>query len=204
MIFLPAVQGFLLGISMIIPIGVQNAWLLKQGIGRNHHISAAMVCVFCDAVLITFGVYGAGALLSENKLLLDIVTLGGVLFLSWYGWLSLSCALKPAKAVVFGEGSQDSLISVVLSTLALTIFNPHVYLDTVVILGGIGGQFEGEEQLAFALGTIGASVVWFLSLAAGAAKLAPILSSGRVRRGIDLGVCIMMWGIAGSLLWRWI
>lgn len=190
-------QGFGLGASMIIPIGAQNAYVLNQGIKQNHHLTTATICSVLDMLFISLGIFGGGALLSQNKVLLLVVTLGGIAFLSLYGLLSFRSAFtcsdhlnKPQGAIAQGRKT------VILGALAVTVLNPHLYLDTVVILGSIGGQFEGQDRWAFALGTILASFVWFYSLSLAAAKLAPTLSKPRVKQGIDIGVGLMMYLIA--------
>lgn len=193
-------QGFSLGATMIIPIGAQNAYVLNQGIKRNHHITTATVCSLLDLAFISLGIFGGGALLSQNQTVLTLVTLGGILFLSFYGFLSLKSALKPeisdeSNKEVTARGKR----AVILGALAVTVLNPHLYLDTVVILGSIGGQFEGHERIAFAVGTVCASFVWFYSLSIGAAKLGPTLSKPAVKKVIDMAVAAMMFIIAFSL-----
>lgn len=185
---------------MIIPIGAQNAFVLNQGIKRNHHLTTATICSMLDALFISLGIFGGGALLSSNETLLTSVTIGGILFLTFYGSLSLSSALRP---VADQEQSKQVLArgrrAVILGALAVTVLNPHMYLDTVVILGSIGGQFEGNERISFAIGTVMASIVWFYTLSMGAAKLGPTLSKPKVKRGIDFAVAAMMFFIASHL-----
>nr|WP_305887299.1 LysE/ArgO family amino acid transporter [Vibrio parahaemolyticus] len=181
---------------MIIPIGAQNAYVLNQGIKRNHHLTTATICSVLDMIFISLGIFG-GAILSQNEILLTSVTLGGIAFLSFYGLLSLKSAFKPeneseSKGEVVARGRR----TVILGALAVTVLNPHLYLDTVVILGSIGGQFEGHDRIAFALGTIMASFVWFYTLSMGAAKLGPTLSKPKVKKGIDIAVALMMFTIA--------
>ncbi|MGF1754172.1 LysE/ArgO family amino acid transporter [Vibrio makurazakiensis] len=193
-------QGFGLGATMIIPIGAQNAYVLNQGIKRNHHLTTATICSLLDTLFISLGIFGGGAILSQNELLLTSVTLGGIAFLSIYGLLSLKSAFKPeshgeTKGEVLARGKR----TVVLGALAVTVLNPHLYLDTVVILGSIGGQFEGNDRVAFAMGTVLASFVWFYSLSLGAAKLGPTLSKPNVKKGIDIAIATMMFVIAGIL-----
>ncbi|HHX8441612.1 TPA: LysE/ArgO family amino acid transporter [Vibrio diabolicus] len=189
-------QGFGLGASMIIPIGAQNAYVLNQGIKRNHHLTTATICSILDMIFISLGIFGGGAILSQNEILLTSVTLGGIAFLSFYGLLSLKSAFKSdsdseSKGEVVARGRR----TVILGALAVTVLNPHLYLDTVVILGSIGGQFEGHDRIAFALGTMMASFVWFYTLSIGAAKLGPTLSKPRVKKGIDIAVAVMMFTI---------
>ncbi|MGF1843027.1 LysE/ArgO family amino acid transporter [Vibrio clamense] len=190
-------QGFGLGASMIIPIGAQNAYVLNQGIKRNHHLTTATICSLLDVVFISLGIFGGGAILSQNEILLTTVTLGGIAFLIFYGLLSLKSAFALSK-------NSDSKLNtlergkrtVVLGALAVTVLNPHLYLDTVVILGSIGGQFEGSDRVSFAIGTIMASFVWFYTLSIGAAKLGPTLSKPKVKKFIDIAVASMMFVIA--------
>ncbi|MBT2919574.1 LysE/ArgO family amino acid transporter [Vibrio anguillarum] len=190
-------QGFGLGATMIIPIGAQNAYVLNQGIKRNHHLTTATICSLLDVIFISLGIFGGGALLSSNEILLTSVTLGGVAFLSFYGFLSLrsaftSTSTNESDGEVIARGKR----TVILGALAVTVLNPHLYLDTVVILGSIGGQFEGHDRIAFALGTMMASFVWFYSLSIGAAKLGPTLSKPNVKKGIDMAVAAMMFSIS--------
>ncbi|CAM2768437.1 LysE/ArgO family amino acid transporter [Vibrio neptunius] len=194
-------QGFGLGASMIIPIGAQNAYVLNQGIKRNHHLTTATICSVLDVIFISLGIFGGGAVLSQNETLLTVVTLGGIAFLTFYGLLSLNSAMhrnraSESKRQVVERGRR----AVILGALAVTVLNPHLYLDTVVILGSIGGQFEGQERISFAFGTIMASFVWFYTLSIGAAKLGPTLSRPRVKQGIDIAVAIMMFTIALMLI----
>ncbi|WP_217541488.1 LysE/ArgO family amino acid transporter [Vibrio metschnikovii] len=190
-------QGFGLGATMIIPIGAQNAYVLNQGIKRHHHLTTATICSVLDVIFISLGIFGGGALLSQNESLLIAVTLGGIAFLTGYGLLALKSAFKPSRqqessSEITARGKR----TVILGALAVTVLNPHLYLDTVVILGSIGGQFEGHDRLSFALGTMIASFVWFYSLSIGAAKLGPTLSKPAVKKGIDLVIAAMMFTIA--------
>ncbi|MEH0723105.1 LysE/ArgO family amino acid transporter [Vibrio alginolyticus] len=190
-------QGFGLGASMIIPIGAQNAYVLNQGIKRNHHLTTATICSVLDMIFISLGIFGGGAILSQNEILLTSVTLGGIAFLSFYGLLSLKSAFKPeSESESKGEIVARGRRTVILGALAVTVLNPHLYLDTVVILGSIGGQFEGHDRIAFALGTIMASFVWFYTLSIGAAKLGPTLSQPKVKKTFDIAIAMMMFTIA--------
>lgn len=194
-------QGFGLGASMIIPIGAQNAYVLNQGIKRHHHLTTATICSLLDALFISLGIFGGGALLASNTTLLTMVTIGGIIFLTVYGIISLRSALSEVtdESVNPDRIRSRGRKAVIVGALAVTVLNPHLYLDTVVILGSIGGQFEGHDRLAFAAGTILASFVWFYSLSLGAAKLAPTLSQPKVRKAIDIGVALMMFTIAVML-----
>ncbi|EPE2651023.1 LysE/ArgO family amino acid transporter [Vibrio fluvialis] len=192
-------QGFGFGATMIIPIGAQNAYVLNQGIKRNHHLTTATICSFLDIFFISLGIFGGGAILSQSELLLTFVTVGAIAFLTFYGLQSWKSAFTAQSEENATTTTARGRRAVILGTLAVTVLNPHLYLDTVVILGSIGGQFEGNDRLSFAIGTIMASFVWFYSLSIGAAKLAPTLSRPRVKQAIDIGVALMMFGIAIAL-----
>ncbi len=194
-------QGFGLGLSMIIPIGAQNAYVLNQGINRNHHLTTATICSLLDVFFISLGIFGGGALVASNATLLTGITVAGIVFLTFYGLVSLKSAFSRAEPQSQNTAiAMRSMTAVALGAIAVTVLNPHLYLDTVVILGSIGGQFEGLDRTSFAVGTIAASFVWFYSLSVGAAKLAPLLSKVKVRQGIDIAVAFMMFVIAAMLI----
>ncbi|MDV7106259.1 LysE/ArgO family amino acid transporter [Vibrio sp. TH_r3] len=192
-------QGFSLGASMIIPIGAQNAYVLNQGIKRNHHLMTAATCSLIDILLISLGVFGGGSLFSQNETLLNIATIGGILFLTFYSYLSVKSALQFKTEAIDVNLSIKSRHAVIIGVLAVSLLNPHVYLDTIVVLGSIGGQFTGLERLSFALGTMIASLVWFFGLSIAASKLANTLSKPKVKIAIDLAVALVMMLIAISL-----
>lgn len=199
--FSPLFQGLFLGASMIIPIGAQNSHVLNHGIKKNHHFLAATICMFCDVTLIGLGVFGGAKLISASPSLVAVISWGGIIFLFSYAGLSFRQAWLNNY-----QGNRENIEKtikrpwlVIASTLAVTLLNPHVYLDTVMILGSVGGQFEGDEKLAFAIGTMLASIIWFYSLAGAAAKMSPWLSQGKVKRSIDIIVGLIMCAIALSL-----
>lgn len=199
--FSPLFQGLFLGASMIIPIGAQNSHVLNHGIKKNHHFLAATICMFCDVALIGLGVFGGAKLISASPSLVAVISWGGIIFLFSYAGLSFRQAWLNNY-----QGNRENIEItikrpwlVIASTLAVTLLNPHVYLDTVMILGSVGGQFEGDEKLAFAIGTMLASIIWFYSLAGAAAKMSPWLSQGKVKRSIDIIVGLIMCTIALSL-----
>lgn len=193
----PLLQGLFLGASMILPIGAQNSHILNHGISRNHHILTATICMFCDVSLIALGVFGGAKLIAGSPWLVNIISWGGIIFLVAYASLSFYQAWKNNY-----QQDKNSTIkhkakwAVIASTLAVTLLNPHVYLDTVMILGSVGGQFQGNEKIAFAVGTMLASIIWFYSLAGAASKLSPLLSKPRIRRGIDTVIGLIMLIIA--------
>ncbi|MBF9001415.1 LysE/ArgO family amino acid transporter [Vibrio nitrifigilis] len=194
-------QGFILGATMIIPVGAQNAYVLNQGIKRNHHLTTATVCSFLDLIFMSIGIFGAGTLLSQHENVLMAITVAGIVFLSVYGYLSLKSALayRSNEPQTQESALPKSRSMVIIGALAVTILNPHLYLDSVVILGSLGGQFHGNDRIAFAIGTITASFVWFFTISIGAAKLSSVLSRPRSQQIIDMIVATTMFIIAYSL-----
>jgi L-lysine exporter family protein LysE/ArgO len=199
--FMPFSQGFGLGCGLIIAIGAQNAFVLSQAVRRNHHLTVAMICAFCDAVLITAGVMGVGALVDQNPWLLNALAWFGAAFVGWYGFLAFRSAMK-GNSLEAGRSAKGSFKTVVLATLAVTLLNPHVYLDTVVLLGSISTQFANPGRYFFAAGAMCASVLWFFSLCLGGRLLAPVFKRPLAWRVLDSLVCLTMWFIAGSLIMR--
>lgn len=211
MSFFPIAQGFILGASMIIPIGAQNAFVLNQGIKRQHHLVAASLCMLSDFILIAIGIYGGAQIINRSPIAFTLLTWAGFIFLMSYGALSFRSALTaPSSNTSTQEGTSDeaktakTLSKVIITCLAVTLLNPHVYLDTVVILGGVGGQFEGNAKLNFTIGCMIASLVWFYGLAIMAARMSHYLNRRKVKMGIDITVGIIMWVIAWMLLSAWL
>lgn len=192
------VNGLLLGAGLIIAIGAQNAFVLAQGLRREHHVPTAALCALCDAVLVCAGVFGLAGLLMQNPALLTVARWGGAAFLLWYGLKALGRALRPqALTKTTGAGAR-SLRAVLLTCLAVTLLNPHVYLDTVLLIGSLGAQ--QAEPGAYAMGAASASLLWFFSLALGAARLSPWLARPVAWRVIDLCVAVMMLSLAVQLM----
>jgi L-lysine exporter family protein LysE/ArgO len=195
-----ALQGAVVGASLIIAFGPQNAFVLRQGLARRHMLATALVCSLCDGLLILIGVAGLGTLISQSPALIWIATWGGVLYLLWYGLYSLRQALRPSTLVVSVTGHPLELRNSMLTALGLSLLNPHVYLDTVVLLGSIGGQLPPAQRPSFASGAMLSSFLWFFSVVFGAAKLAPLFRQPLAWRLLDVVVGLAMWGIAISLL----
>ena len=204
MIIPAAIQGFTLALSMIIPIGSQNSMLLTQGIKKNHHMMTAGLFMLYDAILISLGVLGGSLILASNELLFTLLTWGGILFLLAYGAMSFKSAFNGVKSAADNMISQKPVRVIVITTLIVTFLNPHAYIDTVMVIGSVGGQYAGNAKIVFLIGAISASIVWFSSLALGAAKLSVQLSKPKVKRCIDLAIGIVMWFIAWSLLMTWL
>lgn len=200
-LFAPALSGLLLGGSLIIAIGAQNAYILRQGLLRQHVFILCLICSLSDAVLIGLGVAGLGAVISGSDLLIGAVTLGGAVFLASYAVLALRRAISPSglKAAKTGPGS---LKAAVLACLAFTFLNPHVYLDTVLLVGGLSGRYEGAARLAFALGAMSASFLWFFGLGYGARVLEPLFARASAWRVLDGLIALVMAALSASLLHR--
>lgn len=189
--------GFALGLSLILAIGAQNAFVLRQGLRRMHVLPVVLVCAASDAALIAAGVAGFGALTKAVPGLELAMRLFGAAFLIWYGARTLYAAWKGGVALAAGEGAQ-SLRAALLTCLALTWLNPHVYLDTVVLLGAVASQYE--DRLGFAMGAMTASFVFFFSLGCGARALAPLFARPSAWRVLDLVIGLTMWAIAAKLI----
>lgn len=191
-------NGLLVAFGLIMAIGAQNAFVLAQSLRREHHLPAAALCVLCDAVLIAAGVFGLAALLAQSPLLLGIARWGGVAFLLWYAFQALRRAFSNDALQGNADAGPRSRRAVLLSTLAVTLLNPHVYLDTVLLIGSLGSQQAVPG--AYAAGAASASLLWFLSLALGAAWLAPWLARPSTWRVLDILVALMMLSVAAQLI----
>ncbi|WP_105233680.1 arginine exporter ArgO [Escherichia albertii] len=192
-------QGIALGAAMILPIGPQNAFVMNQGIRRQYHIMTALLCALSDLLLICAGVFGGSALLMQSPWLLALVTWGGVAFLLWYGFGAFKNAMSSNTELVSAGMMKQGRWKIIVTMLAVTWLNPHVYLDTFVVLGSLGGQLAPEPKRWFALGTISASFLWFFGLALLAAWLAPRLRTANAQRIINIIVGGVMWFIALQL-----
>lgn len=193
-------KGFIIGAGMIIPIGAQNSYVLSQAIKKNYHFTAATICILCDIILMSLGVFGGGALVTSNEFLYQAITWGGIAFLTVYGAMFFKEFYLANSGKLDTQGKVSTRKAVIFTTLAVTLLNPHVYLDTVVIIGSISGQYQAIEKWMFLFGTMLASLVWFYSLSLASAKMSPWLSTPKVQRGINLMVALIMWAIAISLL----
>ncbi|ATG16639.1 arginine exporter ArgO [Providencia alcalifaciens] len=192
-------QGALLGAAMILPLGPQNAFVLQQGSRKQFHLMSALLCALSDTILIIAGVFGGSALLSQSELLMALITWAGVAFLVWYGYEAFRTVMTPDDAVLQLERKMMTRWKVVVTLFAVTWLNPHVYLDTFVVLGSVGGQLESQLRPWFTAGALTASFVWFFLLAMLAAWFSPILNKPRSQRFINLFVGCVMWFIAFQL-----
>lgn len=190
--------GFGLGLSLIMAVGAQNAFVLRQGIRRSHVLAVCLTCALSDAILIAAGVAGFGRLTQAAPWIEPVMRWGGAAFLVVYGARSFLSAWRGGAVLVAEGQGGEALGPVLLTCLALTWLNPHVYLDTVVLLGAVAAQYE--DRLGFALGAMTASVVFFFTLGYGARRLAPLFARPQAWRVLDFAVGLLMWTIAASLI----
>ena len=195
----PFMQGFGAGGGLIVAIGAQNAFVLSQGVRKNYHLFIALICILCDAIFISAGVAGFGKFVAADPMLSRLVALGGAGFLFYYGFGSFRSALRDGSMETNGRPLR-SFGTAVLATLAVTLLNPHFYLDTVILLGGISSHFHGETRIHFWAGAVSASVLWFLCLSLGGQMHAPFFKKPVSWRILDTLVCATMWTIAISLV----
>ncbi|GFM89964.1 amino acid transporter LysE [Pseudomonas cichorii] len=191
-------NGLLVAGGLIMAIGAQNAFVLAQGLRREHHVPVAMLCIVCDAILVAVGVFGLANILVQNPALLAVARWGGVIFLTWYGVQALRRACSRQSLEQSATAGQRSRRAVLLSALAVTLLNPHVYLDTVLLIGSLGAQQSVPG--AYVAGAASASLLWFSTLAIGAAWLAPWLARPATWRLLDLMVAVMMFSVAAQLI----
>ncbi|MEM9279855.1 MAG: LysE/ArgO family amino acid transporter [Pseudomonadota bacterium] len=193
------VTGFLLGASLIIAIGAQNAFILRQGLLRQHVFILCLICATSDALLIAAGVAGLGAVIEQSPTLLTFIRIGGAAFLFWYAFVALRRAMNPEAMDLEGK-AEGSLKTALATCLAFTFLNPHVYLDTVLLVGSLSTQFEGSARLAYTIGAMLASFVWFFGLGFGARLLAPVFRKQRSWQILDCFIALVMVLIGISLL----
>ena len=197
-VILPLLVGFGSGLSLIVAIGAQNAFVLRQGIRREHVLAVVLICGLTDCVLELLGVAGIGFVVRRAPILLEVVRWGGVVFLLWYAWSAARRAMRP-EALVAGDGSAGALKRTILACLAITYLNPHVYLDTMVLMGSIGNAQGDPERWWFAAGGGLASVAWFFLLGYGARALTRFFAKPRSWRILDGIVAGIMLVIAARL-----
>jgi L-lysine exporter family protein LysE/ArgO len=193
----PLLIGFIASFTLIAAIGAQNAFVLRQGIRREHVLPVVALCTVSDIVLISAGIAGFGALIGAHPGVVDIARFGGAAFLVGYGLLAARRAWRPS-ALTPSESAPARLLEVVVTCLALTWLNPHVYLDTVVLLGALANEHRDERWL-FGVGAVTASAVWFFSLGLGARRLAGLFATPLTWRILDGLIAVTMIGLGVSL-----
>lgn len=193
-------NGFVLMAGLIVAIGAQNALILRQGLMRRHVGPVVAFCAASDVLLVMAGVFGVGTALTRLPLLMEALRWGGALFLAWCGWRAARRAWRPGAQGLTAATTAQGLAATLGTTAALTFLNPHVYLDTLVLVGTVAAQQPSAARPLFAAGAGSASVLWFLLLGYGAAALAPWLARPATWRVVDGCVALVMFGVAASLM----
>ncbi|MEO7007314.1 MAG: LysE/ArgO family amino acid transporter [Terrimesophilobacter sp.] len=196
---LSSLAGLGFGLSLIVAIGAQNAFVLRQGLRREHVLPVVVLCAASDVILIAVGVAGLGSLLQAAPWLLTVVRIAGAAFLLGYAALAVRRALTPGGLAASPEGPRISLRTALVACTALTWLNPHVYLDTVLVLGSVAGT-HGQDRWWFGLGAATASILWFTTLGFGARLLRPVFSRPASWRVLDAVIAAVMISIAVGLL----
>ena len=192
-----ALAGFAASVALIVAIGAQNAFVLRQGLRREHVLPVVLVCALSDLALILAGIAGLGALVSAHPTAVVIVRWVGAAFLLGYAVLAATRAMRPTGLSPAGR-APATLRATLLTCLALTYLNPHVYLDTVLLLGSVAQQHP--HRWVFGIGAAAASLVWFTALGVGARKLAPVLARPAAWRILDGLIAVVMVAVAVGLL----
>lgn len=198
-----AIKGAFLSGSMIVAIGSQNAFLLKSGLKKNYVFTVATICFLGDLLLMSLGVFGIGALFQSNQFAQATITILGAAFLIWYGTTSAKSAFHGNSVIDLSSSNSDSgRFAIVISTLAITFLNPHVYLDTVVVVvGGVASTLSITEKIWFLSGALLASMIWFYGLGyAAATKLVPYFQKKNTWRVLDSIIAAIMFYIAFELI----
>ena len=200
---LTAIKGAFLSGSMIVAIGSQNAFLLKSGLKKNYVFTVATICFLGDLLLMSLGVFGVGALFHSNPFAQAAIAILGAAFLIWYGTTSAKSAFQGNSVIDLSSSNNDSgRFAIVISTLAITFLNPHVYLDTVVVVGGVASTLSTTEKLWFLSGALLASMTWFYGLGYAATKLVPYFQKKSTWRILDSIIAAIMFYIAfGLIMW---
>lgn len=196
----PALTGFATAFALILAIGAQNAFVLRQGLLRQHVFWLCLLCAMSDALLMTAGVLGFGAIVQLYPMLPQIMAWGGAAFLIVYGAMRLWAAWQGEYALQIA-GRSAGLWATLATGAAFTWLNPHVYLDTLGLVGAVSTQFiDPTEKTAFGIGAVTSSFVFFFSLGYGARLLAPVMQSAKAWRVLDVGIGLVMWALAIKLL----
>jgi L-lysine exporter family protein LysE/ArgO len=194
--------GFAVSATLIVAIGAQNAFVLRQGIRREHVAPTVLFCVVADLILIGAGVAGLAKLLGEAPALTTMLTVAGAAFLLWYGISAIRRAMKPQFLQASAGNERLSLRRVLTQAAGFTFLNPHVYLDTVLLMGTVGARQALDGRIAFVGGAACASAVWFTGLGFGARLLAPIFARPTAWRKLDTLVGLTMITLAALLVWQ--
>lgn len=198
----PFIFGFILQSSMILALGAQNLFVLEKGLLKDRPLLVATICSVCDVSLILLGVLGAGSFFAQNAMLSILLKIAGAAFLLKYAYGKFREAGNQLKLNASSENIGTSLQTIVLSTLAVSLLNPHVYLDTVVLIGGYSTQFINiNDKLNFAIGAGLFSIIWFYSLSIGAGFFSSALENPKTMKFINYGASAIMTFLGTNLLW---
>jgi len=193
-------KGFIVTFSLIVAIGAQNAYVLKLGLLKQYVGIAVTLCILFDTLLISAGVFGLGFFIQGNQFLINIIAVIGILFLSFYSFMSFKSAFKNESLEIDEKNKTNPLKQVIGMLLVFTFLNPHTYLDTVLLIGGIGANIQNDLKVFFLLGAITASTVWFTLLGFGARFLIPLFKKPITWKMLDISIGIIMLIIAYSLI----
>ena len=194
-----ALEGFALSIGLILALGPQNVFVMRQGLMRSHVFAVCLACSVFDALLITAGVLGVGSILAGIEGAEFMIAIGASIFLISYGLLRIKSAMSPVGMSTEGEGESD-LAPTIAAAAAFTFLNPHVYVDTLLLIGGTSSRYFGDERVAFGIGAATASFVFFFSLGYGARSLSEVLNKPKAWKYIDLSIACIMFVIATAIM----
>tara|TARA_B100000470_G_scaffold185442_1_gene150671 strand:+ start:643 stop:1251 length:609 start_codon:yes stop_codon:yes gene_type:complete len=194
-----ALEGFALSIGLILALGPQNVFVMRQGLMRSHVFAVCLACSVFDALLITAGVLGVGSILAGIEGAEFMIAIGASIFLISYGLLRIKSAMSPVGMSTEGEGESD-LAPTIAAAAAFTFLNPHVYVDTLLLIGGTSSRYLGDERVAFGIGAATASFVFFFSLGYGARSLSEVLNKPKAWKYIDLSIACIMFIIATAIM----
>jgi L-lysine exporter family protein LysE/ArgO len=188
------VPGFFTGLSLIVAIGAQNAFVIRQGLARQYVLLVVVICTLSDIALIALGAGGLGRIVQSNASFLEVIRWFGVAYLTWFGIKTLRSVFKK-EVLITSEYSSESIGKIARTTLALTWLNPHVYLDTVILLGTVSNQFK-ENRWIFSAGAMLASTLWFAAIGFGAQSAARFMSRPIFWKILDGVIAVIMFSIA--------
>lgn len=195
----PGIEGFALSMGLILAIGPQNIFVVRQGLLRSHIFVVCLVCSLSDALLIIVGVLGLGSILAGIEGADFLISIAAALFIASYGVMRIRSSMNPVGMSISDEKAQG-IASTILTLLAFTFLNPHVYLDTVILIGGASSRYSVDDRFTFAFGASLASFLFFFALGYGARRLASVLDKPDAWKFIDRGIACVMFGIAGSIM----
>ena len=195
----PGIEGFALSMGLILAIGPQNIFVVRQGLLRSHIFVVCLVCSLSDALLIIVGVLGLGSILAGIEGADFLISIAAALFIASYGVMRIRSSMNPVGMSISDEKAQG-IASTILTLLAFTFLNPHVYLDTVILIGGASSRYSVDDRFTFAFGASLASFLFFFVLGYGARRLSSVLDKPDAWKFIDRGIACVMFGIAGSIM----